>query len=267
MQAADPFVLTVGIDLSADPSKTGVATIAWSSGYAEVIDLVVGADDARLVESIMQADKAGIDCPLGWPIGFIEFVAAHDLGSLDVPDDSTGVPWRRALAYRQTDLVVREATGGWPLSVSADRIGYTAMRAAGLLARLAATGESVDRAGGGVIVEVYPAASLREWGLPHRGYKGGPGRVPLSGLVSALLAAAPWLGLGAFESLCRASDDATDAVVAALTARAAALKLVSAPSSKQLPVARREGWIALPEAPLESLRGAPNDPGGPEGGH
>jgi predicted nuclease with RNAse H fold len=249
-------VLTVGVDLSADSSKTGLATIKWASGHAEVTDLVVGADDARLVESIAHADKAGIDCPLGWPLGFIDFVNAHDTGSLEVPAQSAAVPWRRQLVYRQTDLVVRATTGRWPLSVSADRIGHTAMRAGALLARLAAGGESIDRAGAGVIVEVYPAASLGMWDLPNGGYKGRPRLVQLSGLVDALMSAAPWLGLGAFESLCRISDDATDAVVAALTARAAALGLTSAPSSEQLPVARREGWIALPTAPLDSLRGA-----------
>jgi hypothetical protein len=58
-----------------------------------------------------------------------------------------------------------------PLSVSADRIAHAAFRCAGLLARLAALGEPVDRAGSGVVVEVYPAAALRRLGLTHRGYK------------------------------------------------------------------------------------------------
>jgi hypothetical protein len=58
-------------------------------------------------------------------------------------------------------------------------------------------------------------------GLPHRGYKGKSNIKCLAQVVDALLAAAPWLKLDPFEDLCRRSDDALDAVIAALTARAA----------------------------------------------
>jgi hypothetical protein len=46
------------------------------------------------------------------------------------------------------------------------------------------------------VVEVYPAASLHQWGLPHRGFKGKGNAKPLARVVDALLAAAPWLMLG-----------------------------------------------------------------------
>ena len=76
------------------------------------------------------------------------------------------------LAFRRTDQVVHAATGRWPLSVSADRIAYPAMRCAGLLARLAATGRPVRRSGiDSLVAEVYPAAALRIWELPTAGYK------------------------------------------------------------------------------------------------
>jgi hypothetical protein len=55
--------------------------------------------------------------------------------------------------------------GQLPLSVSTDRIAYPAMRIARLLGAVA--GEPVDRTGAGRIVEGYPAAALRVWGLPH----------------------------------------------------------------------------------------------------
>jgi predicted nuclease with RNAse H fold len=88
------------------------------------------------------------------------------------------------------------------------------------------------------------------WGLAHRGYK----RAGLaSDLVSSLLAAAPWLSLGQFESLCRRSHDALDAVVAALAARAAATGRATRPTPAQLPTATVEGWIALPTCPLIDL--------------
>ena len=71
---------------------------------------------------------------------------------------------------RVTDLVVRQARLV-PLRVSADRIGHVAMRCACLLARFAQQGHEVSRDGSGMIVEVYPAASLKVWELPYRGYK------------------------------------------------------------------------------------------------
>lgn len=75
------------------------------------------------------------------------------------------------MAFRTTDAAVRELTGQRliPLSVAADRIGHTAMRCASLLAALASGGMQVDRVGTGLVVEVYPAASLWSWQLPHRG--------------------------------------------------------------------------------------------------
>jgi hypothetical protein len=77
------------------------------------------------VEAVRQADKAGIDCPLGWPEVFVEFVTAHQRGNVSVPPDLPGRDWRRRLAYRLTDRAVREATGQKPLSVADDRIGHT----------------------------------------------------------------------------------------------------------------------------------------------
>jgi predicted nuclease with RNAse H fold len=247
-------MLTVGVDLAAEPDGTAIAYLEWSAGRASLRDLVVGANDDTIVEAVRQGDKVGIDCPLGWPAPFVEFVAAHQAGNLSVPPDLPGRDWRRRLAYRLTDLAVREATGQRPLSVAADRIGHTAMRAAGLLTRLAADGYPVDRTGSGVVVEVYPAASLRCWGLPHQGFKGAKNLTALDELVARLQQAAPWLDLAGYETECRSSDHALDAVVAALTARAAAQGLVTVPGIDQLDAARSEGWIALPTSPISDLR-------------
>ena len=103
------------------------------------------------------------------------------------------------------------------------------------------------------MAEVYPAASLKLWGLPYRGYKQPRNLGVLSELVTALQAAAPWLELGAHDRLYRTSHDALDAVVAALTARAAALGLTLRADPERQPQASREGWIALPTVPLTKL--------------
>jgi predicted nuclease with RNAse H fold len=248
-------VITVGVDLAAEPKITAVALIDWTAAGAVVRALDVGADDSRIIQAVAGAAKVGIDCPLGWPAPFVAFISSHHDGHVVIPDGVSGRDWRHKLAYRTTDDVVHQLVGRLPLSVAADRIGHTAMRCAGLLAQLALKGRAVDRSGAGVVVEVYPAASLKQWGLPYRGYKGAANRSSLATLVESLSMAAPWLSLGTHESLCRASDDAIDAVVAGMTARAALLGLATVPTEEQADVAAIEGWIALPTSELEALKG------------
>lgn len=127
------------------------------------------------------------------------------------------------------------------------------MRCAGLLGRLAAAGQPVDRSGAGVVVEVYPAAALKHWGLTYRSYKGTANTTVRQQLVDTLTAAAPWLSLGDHEQACRRSDHALDAVIAAINARSAAVGLTATPAAEQLDAARTEGWIALPTGNLADL--------------
>jgi hypothetical protein len=57
---------------------------------------------------------------------------------------------------------------------------------------------------------------------------------------------ARWLILGGYEDMCRNSDHAVDALIAALTARAATLELIKPLSAAQKVLAEAEGWIAIP---------------------
>jgi predicted nuclease with RNAse H fold len=248
-------VLTAGVDLAADPAGTAVASIAWSAAGAVVRLVAVPADDEAIVELAGEARKIGVDCPLGWPDEFVTFVGAHRAGGVPIPDGVDAKQWRRRLAWRHTDEVARRMTGLVPLSVSADRIGHTAMRCAALQTRLVQAGCGVDRSGAGAVVEVYPAASLKVWGLPWRGYKTAKNQAALGVVVDHLKEAAPWLDLGGHEELCRHSDHALDAVVAALTARAAVRDQVCRPDERELPAARTEGWIAIPTGALADLPG------------
>jgi predicted nuclease with RNAse H fold len=247
------LVRVVGVDLSAEPVRTAVAVLEWDDGKAVVEELYVGADDEGVLAALATGDKAGIDAPFGWPDAFAAFLAAHQAGDVSVPGGLTGQQWRRQLAWRHTDETVRAVTGIIPLSVAADRIGHAAMRCAGLLARLGNLGSPVNRDGSGTVTEVYPAASLKLWGLPYRGYKQPRNLAGLPELAGQLQVAAPWLELGPHDHLCRTSHDALDAVIAAFTARAAALSLTLRPDPELQDAASREGWIALPTAPLTSL--------------
>ncbi|MGW6375775.1 DUF429 domain-containing protein [Rhodococcus sp. NPDC055112] len=245
---------TVGVDLAAEPGKTAVAVIAWSEGAASVESLRLGVGNAEILEAGRGAERTGIDSPFGWPEAFVRFLNEHDAGTLSGTNKLESRDGRRPLAMRHTDLVVRASTGLSPLSVSADRIAHVAFRCAGLLAELRESGVEAGRVSGRA-VEVYPAAALLGWGLPARGYKGLANRAALTQLVTGFGEAAPWLDLGAGERLCRESDDAFDAVVAAVVARAASLGKTTLPDDEDRAVAEREGWIHLPNSPLETLRG------------
>ena len=235
------------------PERTALASIEWAQTRAVVRDLACPADDGVILEAIGQAGKTGIDCPLGWPDAFVDFVTAHRSGHVTLPPDGTGTGWRRELTMRRTDAFVRDQLHLVPLSVSADRIAHVALRCAVLLAKLDASGRPVDRSGAGAVVEVYPAASLRGWGLRHRGYKRPGTPDVLAAAADDLLAAAPWLDCGPHEETIRRSHDAFDAVIAALTARAASRGQTCPPGEDDLATAATEGWIAIPNSPIDQL--------------
>lgn len=248
-------MITVGVDLAAEAAGTAVAVIAWDDARAQVTALVPDATDADVVAAARLADKVGVDCPFGWPTGFVRLVGEHERGLL-TPPASSGRDWRRSLTMRVTDGHVHALTGLTPLSVSADRIGHAALRWAAIAATLGAAGLDVRRDGSGLLAEVYPSAALRHWQLPHRGYKGSANREVRDGLVDSLLRAAPWLDLGQQAGLCRTSDHALDAVLCAVIARAVALH-VTDPAGPHHQVAAVEGWIHVPTAPLEALVRSP----------
>ncbi len=239
----------MGVDLAAEPKGTAVAEVEWRDGRAVARTVTSPADDAAVLDALGRADKAGIDCPLGWPEDFIVFINAHQAGAVPLPPGGTsaGSDWRRPLRLRVTDRVVAQETGVTPLSVSADRIGSVAMRCAILLAELARRGQPVDRAGTGQVAEVYPAASLKVWGLTHGGYKRPREPHKLAELIDELSAQAPYLQIEAVAAQCRVHHDAADALIAALVARAAHLGLTLGPRNPaEVAAARTEGWVAIP---------------------
>lgn len=239
-------MITAGVDLAASPATTGVAVLSGS----RILDLAVGVDDDALVAMTAAATKIGIDCPLGWPRAFVAMLA--DPSS---PPRAGDVADRDLLAYRDTDRWVRATAAPLrPLSVSADRIAHAAFRCAALLPRLE---RPVDRTGHGRVVETYPAGSLLRWGLPFRRYKGADGRALREQIVDALTAV---LDVAPRRAELVGSDHALDAVIAALTARAAALGLATLPGDAELGAAREEGWIALPTAELSTQPRAESGP-------
>lgn len=261
---------TAGVDLAASPRLTALAVIEWAPGSARLVELVLPADDDTIRKLLKTATsgpseghcpsaepqgadvghvtKVGIDAPFGWPDDFVNFVVAQHRGELGTGRRLDDIDNRRPLAYRLTDRVVIENGWGRPLSVSADQIAHVAFRAAGLIADLGVA----DRVNG-YAVEAYPAAALKRWGLTSRGYKGVANRTRLGELTEALVEAAPWLELGTHRDRVIHDDNAFDAVITALIARAAAVGKTCAPNPGDRVLAGREGWIHVPACDLDAL--------------
>jgi predicted RNase H-like nuclease len=241
---------TLGVDLASSDENTALAVIVWRDGRAwlETLEQAFakrGARDEaspvdrRILELAEGADAIGIDAPFGWPSAFRALLAG-----------ATPEPWsdarRDALRFRVTDFAVRALAGFWPLSVSTDLVALPALRCHGLLRALGV----VDRSGDGRVFEVYPRLGLVRWELDARGtsYKGADGARRRAALVDALKARCRWLDLREHDAALRESDDALDAVLAALLARAAAVRLVEPIPEADREAARTEGWIVVPAA-------------------
>jgi hypothetical protein len=236
-------VRTAGVDLASQDKKSAACVIEWSGRGASVAELALGVSDADITRLVRSVDKLGIDVPLGWPIAFAEAVSRHSKDGM-WPETYRHAS-TAAYRYRRTDLHVWSAGGVAPLSVSTDRIGIPAMRAAAVVAAMHPRA-ALD--GSGVVVEVYPAVALKRWGFPWRRYKGLHRVAERRALVSSFAEkTSGWLELAGRErAACETSDDAFDALVAALVARAVSIGRVDPIPDDDRAAARREGWIALP---------------------
>lgn len=249
---------TLGVDLAAAAKKTAVAVLEWDSGVARLAHLALGVDDEEIVEIFGTCSMTGIDCPVGWPDAFLPFLAGHLNFDGRPVLGHDGIAGRRLLAYRDTDRFVTSQTGLIPLSVSADRLAHPAMRCAVIQAKIAAEHGPQARDGSGRLAEVYPAASLKLWGLLARGYKGrgAPEAERLGVILEHLKTAAPWLDLAGHEDQLAASDDLFDAVIASLTGRAVTVGQTLRAPDTHAAAALTEGWIHVPSGGLASLGGS-----------
>ena len=240
-EAVPEAQVTLGVDLASQAKKTGACVVRWQNPV--VIETpMIGLSDAVLIDLMAQADKVGIDVPLGWPVEFVRTLAAFSAGAAwEIPHSDP------RLALRATDRFVVREIGRRPLSVSTDKIAVPAMRAARLLGLV---DRNLDRLGGGRLIEVYPAASLVVWGFDANGYKGKRGMGTRTRLLESFRDATNrWMVMSddCYDS-CLADDNAFDALISALTARAASKGLCHAIPQDSLDDARSEGWIALPRA-------------------
>ncbi len=234
--------VTVGVDVASQPAGTAACRVRWEAGGATIEKVEHDVDDDRLAGLMVEpVARIGLDVPLGWPDDFVAAVAEHHEGR------PFGTASMDRLARRETDRWVHghPEIRQLPLSVSTDRIAYPAMRMARVIGEI--VGEPIDRSGAGKLVEVYPAAALRVWGLRHRGYKRTADRQALLDVAGALRDRCAWLAAGgATWAEVTRSDHAFDALVCALVARACQLGLCHPVPHQLRAAAAREGWIAVP---------------------
>jgi hypothetical protein len=248
----DPCTLTCGVDLSTKPQSTGIVTIQWdATGPGVITEARVGATRDELVDRIARSTDTGtvwaVDVPFGWPIGFAEFLTSHREGpaALDPGAGPSERPWD-LISHRETDRAVRKQvrTG---FNVSFDKLGATAAAWSVVEHGLRLRGIKLDRSGlTGRVVETWPSAAWRAWGLHSTPAAKASWEANLSQLLDTGV-----LRAGDHEQELAANEHIRDALACALVARARALGLTKGPEPSSIERARREGWIHIPTA--ESL--------------
>jgi predicted RNase H-like nuclease len=231
---------TLGIDLASADARTGAVVISWADGDGGKIDHIAQpASDSQIAALAVDADAIAIDAPLGWPIGFANAIASHRSGRSwpDTPDAE--------LRLRLTDRRLGDEHI-WPLSVSTDRIGIVAFRAARLLPRLG-RGPSPARDGSDGIFEVYPAAALVRWAQRAKAYKRrDPGHEVGRRAILDWVALTFGIDPGDHRESLVASSDLLDALICAILAHEGTEGRLEGPPEADRAIAREEGWIYVP---------------------
>lgn len=250
MQSGSPQLAdadrTLGVDLSTDPKRTALCLLEWSGdgSPARLTDLVVGVSDETVLRTAESAEHIGIDAPFGWPRSWATAVAAHQPGDPFAADGSPA-----ELTRRYTDEWIAANVGIQPLAVAANLIGATAIRCARLVAALRRPVDTGEEVPAGSVSEVYPAAALKRWGQEFTLYKGRRWREARLALVAALIEAGLPVALtSAQRAALEANDDALDALIASLVARAVGLALTDDCPPEATESCRSEGWIRVPAA-------------------
>ncbi|MDQ4062570.1 MAG: DUF429 domain-containing protein [Actinomycetota bacterium] len=232
----------VGIDFSTTPRACGICVleggaithVGRGNNAAEHPDWLVG--------HCAEATVVAVDVPFGWPRPFMEALSCYRIGdALDLP--------REQYRLRATDFWIKENIPPLqPLSVSTDKLGSTAIVGTKLLHAVGNEGFRLSprsAARSATVVEVYPAASLRAWGLPHNNIE--------TPIVLEALREAFELTIGdTDQNNLLQSRHCLDALVSALTAKEYADGNTFYPP-EYIPdeTIEVEGWIHVPSRSLQ----------------
>lgn len=235
----------IGIDCATTPKKRGVALATYERGNCVVSSVKTGLSDDHIADLVKKClsqnvrTLVALDAPLGWP---------ESLGK-NLADHHAGTPLRElpnTLFRRETDRFIKEQLGKQPLDVGADRIARTAHSALSLLSNISkAIGNPIPLAwrvdfSGVAAIEVYPAATLRVYGLPETAYKKPSEKKARQTFIDGLAKITDFVLPASLEKAL-SNADALDALICALAGRDFIQSSVYQPVNVAL--AHKEGWI------------------------
>ena len=232
----------IGVDCATDPKNVGLARGLWRNGKTRITHITNGQIHApEKIISEWITDSAicllAMDAPLGWPQDF-----GRTLG-----DHSAGMPLHgeaNRFFRRETDRFVQRTFGKVPLDVGADRIARTTLAALQFLDRIAKNiGVTIPLAwdpefSGIVVIEVYPAGTLRAGQVQSTGYKGRNQRRARAQILDWL---SEEVNLPKELTLAIDDPDVLDAMICILAGGDFLSGKAYAP--EDLALAKKEGWI------------------------
>jgi hypothetical protein len=244
----------IGVDSSSQEEHTGLAFGSIDKGIISIDRVCMGVQDSivdELAHMILEKSSPiliAIDSPLGWPAVLGAQISRH----------MAGVPLRgdsKTLFYRHTDLIVKSEIGKLPLSVAADKIALVAKATLDHIHELrkktkmripiATTQGEIDETS---IIEVYPAATLKQHGYPYSKYKT-PKNIALRREMVKQLGTQ--INLGSVKNYLIKNDNLVDAVICILAASDFISRTCISPEDYSIKdkthdyptMARKEGWI------------------------
>ncbi len=258
-----------GVDFSGarDDKNTWLAEGSVEDGVL-TLDSCRPIRRAHLTELLRDAPTpciAAMDFPFGLPLAFAAYWLGRATSLVDLWEIGAGGGFERFLERRdafveQQGEPKRACDTYYPESYSSLHRANPNMlpmtyRGIEMMAGLRDTGWAVAPMESGnrdrTAIEVMPGATLRALGLPYKGYKKGRNALELrkrilDGLVESTRV--PVAGLRELSETCMFSDDALDAVVAALTGAlwVAAPDAFRLPSDEEWSGASIEGWMCVP---------------------
>ncbi len=258
-------MVTLGVDLAAQDADTGICRVRWADREAAVELAQRGASDEQILDEARAAVAAGgavgVDAPLGWPAAFAAAVAAWAGGGAwplaRSPEPEARRRQSSLLRLRETDRFVVETTRArgralHPLSVSTDKIGIPAMRAAALLSaagRAEPRRRALVRGLSGRRARPLGAAAGEQQARAHgaRAAAAGARRRRRDGGRGAAVRARRARGLPRLRRRPRR------AAVRLRRARRGAGETFPPPDAAHADAAKREGWIHMPCGGLADL--------------
>lgn len=234
----------IGVDYATQAKRVGLALGSYEGGAVRIKQVLVGSMVKSVVQTVADwteqtsSTLIALDAPLGWPLDLGRTLHKHDAGA------PISVKANR-MFRRTTDRFVKREIGKQPLEVGANLIARTALSALEFLKELRQqTEESLPLAwnpgiGVGVCaVEVYPAATLKAYGVKVPSYKGTKGYAARQTILRFLQ---KHMDLPEDVSLMETNDDALDASLCVLAGMDFLRDEVLKPSDLELP--KKEGWI------------------------